>query len=170
MKAKSPCWRGRPSWLRWCRRRGGLVDLKNLIGRNIFEHLLDPAGPANLDSLRDALLPHPEVYAPVARREITAGRRYRGVLWSGTGHQCDLRADRVAVALMPDQFQQNPMVPGYRFVVENMNRAIIRGYDRIEAAVVIEVANCQSTRNPDLLEEFARLQGNIHKPVPRIAG
>src|SRR5580700_710297 len=170
METKKPNWHGDPSWLRWSRRRGGLIDLKNLIGRYIFERLPDPAGPANLDSLRDAFLPHPEVYALVAGGEIAPGRRNRCVLLSGARHQCDLRANGVAVALVPNQFQQNPMVPFYRFVVENVNRAVIGGHDRVEPAVVIEVANCQSTRNPGLAEEVARLLGNIHKPVPRIAG
>ena len=48
------------------------------------------------------------------------------------------------------------MVPSYCFVVQNVNGAVISGHNRIEPAVVVEVANCQATRNPGLTEDVPR--------------
>src|SRR4030088_3058270 len=103
-------------------------------------------------------------------RKITAGRRDGCVLWAGCRYQIDLRANRVPGAVVPNQFQKDPMVPRYRFIVKNVNRPVIGGYNCVESAIVIQVAYRQATRNPSLTEDAARLRGNIHKPAPRIAG
>src|SRR5256885_747930 len=84
----------------------GLAHFDQLVGRDIPQHLNDPAGPADLDSVYFLQLAGPEVYSGRAGGSVSDSR----------GHVIELIADAnpgsnaVAIAASARQFQYKPVI------------------------------------------------------------
>jgi len=68
------------------------------------------------------------------------------------GDEFDFGADGVAVALVPDQLQGQPMILRGRFVSENVGGTVVRGYHGIDAAIVVNIADRQAAAHPGLVK------------------
>src|SRR5260370_2049618 len=113
-----------------------------------LENLNDPAGPANFEARGDSFLAEPEVHALVAGGLIAAGGRDGGVLRSGARRQSNRRADCIAIAFVPDEVQQEPVILRGGLVVQDKRRAIVRGDDGIQAPIVVQVSDGQTASYP----------------------
>src|SRR4029077_16727414 len=84
-------------------------------------------------------------------------------------HNLDLSADRVAVAAMSDQIQEEPMIPCLRLVMEHVNWPVVRGHDRIQTPIVVQIANGQAARDPRQGKDASGLCRYIYKAVAGVA-
>src|SRR5580704_16880103 len=100
------------------------------------------------------------MHAFVARGQVAAYGRNSGELLAFRGDQFDFRADGVAVALVPDQLQGEPMILRGRFVSENVGGTVVRGYDGVDAAIVVNIADSHAAGHPGLEKTSTGDPGN----------
>src|ERR1019366_2100334 len=113
---------------------------------HIPQRLPYPGRPANLDLAGGREAAQAEVCPWVARRRVTSAGGYLVVLpLSVGGGDADLRADSHPVALCANQFEQQPVVVVFRDVAKQLDGTAQLGHDKIDAAIVIEIAIRQTT-------------------------
>src|SRR5713226_1235981 len=142
---------------------GRFVDLQDLVGADALQRLKNAAGPMDFDGLRGGFGADAEVHALVAGRKIAARGGYGGELGAVCGDEFDFGADGVAVAFVADELQREPMILRWRFVVKNVDGAVVRGNDGVEAAVIIDVADGHAAAKPGPLKNGAGVRGDIHE-------
>src|SRR5258708_36436787 len=124
------------------------VDLQDLVGADVLQRLKNAAGPMDFDGLRGGFGAEAEVHALVAGRKIAARGGYGGELGAVCGDEFDFGADGVAVALVADELQCEPVILRWRFVVKNVDGAVVRGDDGVEAALILHVPDAHTPPNP----------------------
>ena len=77
--------------------------------------------------------------ALVARRQVAAGSGNSGELRTGRGDEFDFGADSVAIALVANEFEDEPMILRGSFVVQNVSGAVVGGDDHVDAAVIVDI-------------------------------
>src|ERR1700687_609116 len=55
-------------------------------------------------------------------------------------------------------------------IMQNVQRAVIRGHYGVQSSVIIDVADSQSPPHPRLLKNLARLLRNIHETFAGVSG
>src|SRR2546429_5566602 len=94
-------------------RRRWLIHLEDLIGADVFQSLLDAAGPADFDGLGGGFGAETEMDAFVAGGKVAAGGGNRGDLLAAGGDELEFGAPGVAIAFVTDQLQREPVdLPG----------------------------------------------------------
>src|SRR5215467_8664788 len=99
------------------------VDRQDLVCADVLEGLRKAAGPANLDGLGGGFRAETKVDALITGRKVAASGRNRSELWAFRGDEFDFGADRITIALVANQLEQQPVVLRWGFVVKNVNRA-----------------------------------------------
>src|ERR1700730_17027627 len=118
-----------------------LGDLQDLIGLDVLQNLNPPAGPAQLNFFDSCITAQPKMDALIRGTSETPRSGYMVVLHQA-GFSCDFdaRANSVAVAFDADRLKQNPMVAVGCGVVKQFGMITNGGYNHINLAVVIEIA------------------------------
>src|SRR5580698_124618 len=98
----------------------------------------------------------------VARREIASGGADHSVLRAFGRNDFYFGADCVAIALGSFELQSDPMILCMIPIHQHVEGTVVRGYDSIGAAVVVNVADGQASADPRFLKNATRLRGNIH--------
>src|ERR1700683_3191451 len=80
-----------------------------------------------------------------ARRRITGSRGLLVILGTAVGHHFNARSDPVAVALRSLQLDLQPMITAWAFIHPDFRRSLERGYNHIDTAIPIEIADSRST-------------------------
>src|SRR5207244_10661507 len=91
-------------------RRRWLIHLEDLIGADVFQSLLDAAGPADFDGLGGGFGAETEMDAFVAGGKVAAGGGNSGDLLAAGGDELDFGADGVAIAFVTDELPREPGV------------------------------------------------------------
>src|SRR6185312_15095090 len=115
-------------------------DFDNSISLNVGERLPDPTGPADVYALYSRIVPQTKMHTLITGGKITPSRGYGGQLLAFRRHDCDLRADCIAIAFMSDKFQGQPMVLRRGLVVQSIRGPIVGCNNRVRPAVVVNVA------------------------------
>src|ERR1035441_3466529 len=111
-----------------------------------LQRLPYPRRPANLDLAGGRETTQAEVHPGVARRRVTSAGGYLVVLpLSVAGPAGDFFADSHPVALCANEFEQQPVVVVFRDVAKQLGGTAQLGHDKIDAAIVIEIAIRQTT-------------------------
>src|ERR1700682_5266516 len=118
-----------------------LDDLQDLIGLNVLQNLNPSAGPAQLNFFDSCITAQPKMDALIRGTSETPRSGYMVVLHQA-GFSCDFdaRANSVSVAFDANRLKQNPMVVVRCGVVEQLGTITNGGYNHINLAVVIEIA------------------------------
>src|ERR1700722_11967013 len=132
---------------------------------HVLQRLTDAAGPADLDRLNSDLRSQAEMHPLIARRKITARRCDRSVLRPLGRNQLDGCPNGIPVTLMAHQVESQPVILRLSLVVNYVSRSVISRHNRVDAAVVVEIAGSQAAACPCLVEDVTRLGGNIHKTM-----
>ena len=119
--------------------------------------------------MRRRIAPQPEVRPLVVRGQIAARRGHGNELRSLRGGQLDLRANAIAVALVPHQFDPEPVVARRRLVAHDVSRAAVGRHHYVHAAVVPDVACCQPAPGPRFMEDLARCARHVHEALAVVA-
>src|ERR1017187_8410952 len=77
----------------------GFIQVQNLTGGDVFEHLLLAQWPLDLQALDDGLLAQPYVEPHVAGAQVAAGRIDLAILRDSAGGDAHLGAEAETVAL-----------------------------------------------------------------------
>src|SRR5215472_16020130 len=80
-----------------------------------------------------------------------------------------MRANRIAVALMPDELERDPVIGGLRFVEQDVCGAAIGGDHCIHEAIVVDVADRHTAANPGIVKNLRRDSGDIDELVAGLA-
>jgi hypothetical protein len=119
--------------------------LQYLVGVNISDLLEDPAGPPDFDELGGGIRAEANVNAFVARRQIAASGGDGRELRTASGYELYFGADGVAVAFVANELECQPVILRGGFIVKEINGAVVGGDDDVDAAVVIDIADGQTT-------------------------
>ena len=120
---------------------------------HIAQGLLDPARPLNFQLLYLLIGSQAKMHSAVAGRCITDGRR--NLIPLGTaigGDQVNLRSDRHAIALRPNQVEQNPMLPADGDIVKKLHRPAQHGNYGVDPAIIVQIAKCNAAMRRFFLE------------------
>src|SRR5882762_6289694 len=144
------------------------IDLQNLIHTNIFQCLHKPARPTHLNLLHYFVLSEPKVHTLVARRKVATRCRNCRKLCSACGHSLHFSANSISIALVPHEFQQNPVILRGCLVMKHVCRSFIRIHNCVHASVVVQISDRHSPCHPRLLKYRPRLSGHVDKTLTRI--
>src|SRR6266403_551195 len=115
------------------------IDLQNLIHTNIFQCLHKPARPTHLNLLHYFVLSEPKVGTLVACRKIATRCRNCRKLCSACSHSFYFSANSISIALVPHEFQRNPVILRGCLVVKHVCRPFIRIHNCVQAPVIVLV-------------------------------
>src|SRR5882762_7274269 len=118
-----------------------LGDLQDLIGLNVSQNLNPSAGPAQFNFFDSCVTAQAEMDALIGGTSETPRSGYMVVLHqAGFSREFDARANSVPVAFDADRLKENPMVVVGGGVVKQFGMITNGGYNHINLAIVIEIA------------------------------
>lgn len=87
-----------------------------------------------------------------------------------TPYRCDsdFCSNRISVALVSYEFQDQPMVRCHRHIVQNIQRFVIGGHNRVQPSVIIHISNRHSAPHPGLAKHAARICGYVEEAMASI--
>src|SRR6266478_5974255 len=144
------------------------IDLQNLIHTNIFQCLHKPARPTHLNLLHYFVLSEPKVGTLVACRKIATRCRNCLKLCSACSYSFYFSANSISIALVPHEFQRNPVILRGCLVVKHVCRPFIRIHNCVQAPVIVQISDRQTARHPRLLKDRPRLRRYVDKALARI--
>src|SRR5262249_59503953 len=97
-----------------------VMDWQDLMGRHVLQGLMNPAWPADFDGLRGIIRAQTEMHPLVAGGKIAARCGNSLILRGGLRYELNFRPDRIAIALMPDELQQEPLIRRGRFIMDDI--------------------------------------------------
>ncbi len=148
-----------------------LGDLQNLVTFNVGHELHCAARPMNFDRFDDRFAAKSKMKTFVTGGCVAAGGcDHPTLLPSGCGYNLYSRSNGVAVASCPPEMEGDPVISFASMILQQVEWAIIRGYNGVEIAIVVDVANGQTSGHPSLLKRFAGFGGNIGKPLAGVSG
>src|SRR5882762_2788236 len=109
------------------------------------------------------------MYALITRRKIAAGSAYGPHLLQVRRGHSHLRAYRVAIALVANELQNQPVVLRGCLIMQYMDRPVVGNHHRVQTTIVIQVADSQSPSNPWLLERSSGSGGDVCESCAGIA-
>src|SRR5882762_113452 len=157
-----------PCFLLPARGSAWFIDLQNLIRTNVSQYLHNSARPTHLDLLHHSVLSEPKVGTLVACRKIATRCRNCRKLCSACSHSFYFSANSISIALVPHEFQRNPVILRWCLVVKHVCRPFIRIHNRVHASVVVQISDRHSPCYPRLLKYRPRLRGHVDKTLARI--
>src|ERR1035437_5149529 len=89
----------------------GFIQVQNLAGGDVFEHLLLAPWPLDLQAPGNGLLAQADIEPHVARAQVAAGRINLAILRNSAGGDPHLRAEAEAVAFPAPRFDRQPVIP-----------------------------------------------------------
>src|SRR4029077_9168216 len=149
-------------------RSAGLLHCEYLVGLDSRDVLRDPAGPPDFHPLYRRLRSETEMHALVAGGKITTGGCHRRILRASSCDHLYFCPDGVAIALVPGEFQNQPVVRRARVIADHVSRAVAGRYHSINPAVIIDVAHRKPPAGRSLMEDFAGCRRDIHEAFARI--
>src|ERR1039458_3563479 len=119
----------------------GFIQVQNLTGGDVFEHLLLAQWPLDLQALDDGLLAQPYVEPHVAGAQVAAGRIDLAILRDSAGGDAHLGAEAETVAFPAPRLDGQPVIAVAAIVAIEQRRAAAIGDDDVEVAVVVEIGD-----------------------------
>ena len=112
----------------------------------------------------------PEMHPRIVLRQIARSGGALVLLPVAARDHLDLRADSVAIALVPDQLHRNPVVRRRRDIVQQKSRAAQVHDEDVDLAVVVVVGEGGAAAHALHVEEWTRRERHVLElPVPHIA-
>lgn len=138
--------------------RGSLFTVRILIERRIRYDLFGALRPNNSNFRDGSFPPNSNKHPVVVGGEIAARSARYGVLGATAGGgQRELGAEAISVFSRGPEVEHNPIVFGPALVSQNMGRSVEGCHDRVNVAVIIEVAEGRAPARPCLSVNFPRL-------------
>src|SRR5689334_15253 len=124
---------------------------------------MNAAWPGDIDLSNCFGTAEPEVHARVAGARVPSARGGVIILNTVVRRYANLRSKPHAVALRAHQLHFNPVVPTGRDVVEVLYLPIQNCDDRVDAAIIIDIAVCKPAMGIGLLEIRTSLAAHVLK-------